>query len=67
MSQLSRNQVVEELFQRLDTCLRNAHYWMREQGAMEQAAQAIMEARGALKTIREKLELDENERRCSGH
>jgi len=42
------------LLQRLDNRLKNAHYWLTERNAQEQAVEAIMEARGITLLLSEK-------------
>jgi hypothetical protein len=39
-------QIIINLINRLDDRLKNAHYWLTERDAHEQAQEAIMEARG---------------------
>ena len=41
------------LLQRLDDRLKNAHYWLTERDAQNQAEEAIMEARGIVLRLSE--------------
>ena len=45
---------VVSLLQRLDDRLKNAHYWLTERDAQNQAEEAIMEARGIALRLSEK-------------
>jgi hypothetical protein len=44
----------ERLLDRLNDRLRNAHYWLTDRPAQEQAIAAILEARGICMTLAEK-------------
>ena len=47
-------QITIDLLKRLDDRLKNAHYWLTERDAQNQAEEAIMEARGLTLRLSEK-------------